>query len=500
MDEHLKQLRAVLAEVSDLNYAMAVLGWDQQTFMPDGGAEERGDQLSTLARLAHERMTAPVLGQLLSNLQPYAAGLPAGSDDACLVRVARRDYERAVKVPPAWVAEFARVTAVAQNVWQQARAASDFPRFQPHLERIVELRREYASFFAPYSHVYDSLVEDFEPGMKTADVQAIFDILRPAQVALVEAIAGRPQVDDSFLHQEFQPQGQWDFGAKVVTGMGFDWNRGRQDRSVHPFTTSFGLGDVRITTHVRPDSLVSALFGSIHETGHALYEQGFDPALRRTPLAAGASYALHESQSRLWENIVGSSKAFWRHFYPQLQQQFPVQLGNVDLDSFYRGVNRVNPSLIRIEADEATYNLHIMLRMELEIALMSGDLRPADLPTAWAERMQAYLGITPPDDARGVLQDVHWSNGSFGYFPTYALGNLISAQLWERACADLPDLETRIAEGHFEILLGWLRENVHRHGAKFEPQALVERITGSRIDPQPYLRYLTRKYSEIYAL
>ncbi len=500
MEDKLNQLKALLAEVADLRAAAAVLGWDQETYMPRGAIEDRSHQLATLSKLAHQRFTAPEIGQLLDELEPLVAELDPDSDEARLVKVTRRDYDRATRVTSEWVAAFSLATSKGQHAWQQARAESDFQRFRPHLERIVELRRQYADFFAPYEHVYDPLLEDFEPGLKTADVIRIFDALRPQQVALIRAIAERPQVDDSFLYQSFDEQKQWDFGVEVITRFGYDWEHGRQDKSAHPFTTSFGIGDVRITTRVDPNYLGTALFGTLHEAGHAMYEQGVDRKLSRTPLAGGASLAIHESQSRLWENLVGRSYAFWEHFYPRLQEYFPEQLSQVSLEEFYRGINKVQPSLIRVEADEATYNLHIMLRLELEIALMDGSLAVQDLPDAWNSRMQEYLGLTPPDDAQGVLQDIHWSMGSIGYFSTYALGNLISVQLWERMAQDIPDLEAQIRRGEFAALLGWLREHIHRHGAKFEPQELVERVTGSKIDPAPYMRYLQRKYGRIYGL
>lgn len=365
---------------------------------------------------------------------------------------------------------------------------------------MVALRREYAGYFAPFDHVYDPLLDDFEPGLKTAEVQAIFQALRPQQVALIQAIAARPQVEDAFLRLPYPERKQWNFGVDVITRFGFDWQRGRIDKSAHPFTTSFGLGDVRLTTRVNRKRPGSFLFGTLHECGHGLYEQNIGPELRRTGLDGTASLAIHESQSRLWENLVGRSRPFWTFFYPRLQEVFPSQLKNVSLDAFYKGINKVQPSLIRVEADEATYNLHIMLRLELEIALMEGSLAVRDLPEAWNARMRDYLGITPPNDALGVLQDVHWSGGMIGYFSTYALGNLISAQLWEKIEQDLPNLDDQIAEGQFANLLAWLREKIHRHGLKFEPQDLVQRVTGSKIDPNPYLRYLRRKYGEIYQL
>ena len=500
MENELSQLKAILNEVIDLRSARAVLEWDQQVNMPQGGAIGRGYALSTLAALEHTKFTSDEVGALIQKLEPLLSELPSDSDDACLIRVTRHDFEKATRVPTQWVADFAQTTTIAQSIWEQAKAESDFSRFKPELEKVVELRRQYSSFFAPYEHVYDPLLDDFEPGLKTGDVKEIFSALRPEQVALVHATSQKPQVDDSFLTIEYPEKMQWDFGVEVISHFGFDWHRGRQDKSVHPFTASFNSGDVRITTRFLSDRLASALFGTMHEAGHGLYELGFDPALDRTPLTSGASMAIHESQSRMWENLVGRSRSFWVFFYPKLQHMFPSHLGNVDLDTFYRGINKVEPSLVRVEADEVTYNLHIMLRLELEIALMEGSLEVRNLPEAWNTHMQEYLGVTPPDDASGVLQDVHWSAGLFGYFPTYALGNLVSAQLWEAILADIPDLTQQFEKGTFRHLLLWLREKVHRHGAKFEPQDLIQRITGSKIKPEPYLRYLKTKYSEIYGL
>jgi carboxypeptidase Taq len=498
MQEKLNLLKEKMATIWDLSMIGALMGWDQQTYMPPKGAEERGEQMATLSRLVHEMATSEEVGKLLDELLPYAQTLDPDSDDARLIKLAKREYDKQTRVPAEKVAEFARVTTLAQGAWVQARSESNFALFQPHLEKIVELRREYASYFAPYDHVYDPLLDDFEPGLKTAEVQAIFARLRPQQVELIQAIASRPQVDDSFLHLKYDGQKQWDFGVEVATRFGYDWQAGRQDRSAHPFTTSFGIRDVRITTRVIEDQLPSALFGTMHETGHALYQQGIDWNYRRSALGGAASLAVHESQSRMWENLVGRSRAFWRFFYPRLQEYFPQQLGNVSMEAFYKAINKVEPSLIRVEADEATYNLHIMLRLELEIALMEGALEVKHLPEAWNSRMKEYLGITPPNDRLGVLQDIHWSGGMIGYFPTYALGNLISVQLWEKIQQDIPDLEEQIERGEFSALLGWLREKIHRHGSKYEPQELVEKVTGSKIDPQPYMRYLNTKYRDIY--
>ncbi len=500
MEQKLSQLKTILAEIADLGGAAALLGWDQQTYMPPGGAEARGNQLGTLQRLAHERQTSPESGKLLEELKPFMATLDPDSDDARLVKVVARDYEKATRVPSEWVVEFAQVTTMAQQAWMEARSKSDFSIFFPHLEKIVGLAHRYVSFFPQADHPYDALLDNFEPGMKTADVKVIFDALRPKQVELIKAIAQKPQVDDSFLHQDFEEKKQWDFGVDVITKFGYDWNCGRQDKAAHPFTTGFGNRDVRITTRVAPNFLNSMLFGSMHECGHALYGLGSPDALERTTLDGGASLAVHESQSRMWENLVGRSLPFWEHFYPRLQETFPSQLSNVPLEKFYKGINKVQPSLIRVEADEATYNLHIMLRLEIEVALMEGKLAIKDLPEVWNTKMQEYLGVTPPNDARGVLQDIHWSGGMIGYFSTYALGNLISAQLWEKINQDIPNLSEQIREGKFETLLGWLREKIHRHGRKFEPQELVQKVTGSKIDAAPYLRYLNKKFGQIYGL
>lgn len=500
MKEKMAAFKAEMAEIWDLYMAASLLGWDQQTYMPPNGAVERSEQLATISKLAHIRSTSPEIGKALDELKTYTETLDPDSDDARLIRRAKIDYDKATRVPPEKVAEYARVTALGQEAWVQARAKSDFSIFRPHLEKIVELRREYADYFKPYDHVYDPLLDDFEPGLKTADVKEIFNRLRPQQVELVQEIASRPQVEDDFLHLNYDDQKQWDFGVDVITRFGYDWEGGRQDRSAHPFTTSFGIGDVRITTRVIENQMTSAMFSTMHEGGHAMYQQGLDKSLARSILANGASMAVHESQSRMWENLVGRSRAFWRFFYPKLQESFPAQLGNVSMEKFYKAINKVQPSLIRVEADEATYNLHVMLRLELEIELMEGKLKVADLPEAWNTRMKEYLGVTPPNDAQGVLQDVHWSGGMIGYFPTYALGNLVSVQLWDVINKDIPDLESQIEQGQFAALLGWLRENIHRHGSKFDPQDLVQRITGSKIDPQPYVGYLRTKYSDIYGL
>ena len=500
MEEKLNKLKCLLAEIANLKAANTVLGWDQLVYMPGGAAEDRGEQIAALEHIMHAKITSDEIGKLLDELAVDASQMDPESNEVCLIRVAKRDHDKQTKVPAEFVTEMARVSTVAQSVWEKAKAHSDFELFRPHLEKLVELRRHYADFFKPWDHVYDPLLDDFEPGMKTAEVQTIFNALRPKQVELIKAISQTKQVDRSFLFLDYPESGQLAFGEKVISKFGYDWNHGRQDKSAHPFTTSFGLNDVRITTRFNTNYLPTAMFGTMHECGHALYELGIDKKFNRSPLANGASMAVHESQSRMWENLIGRSKPFWKHFFPMLQEIFPSQLGNVDLDTFYKGVNAVEPSLIRVEADEATYNLHIMLRLELEITLMEGSLSAKDAPAAWNSKFEEYLGIVPPDEAQGILQDVHWSFGGFGYFPTYALGNLVSAQLWERMNKDIPNLEVQVEKAQFSEILGWLRKNLHVYGAKFKPQELVKKVTGSKITPEPYIHYLESKFKTIYNL
>jgi len=500
MNKELGELKERLVEIHDLHSAIAVLDWDQQVNMPAAGAEGRANQLSLLSRLSHEKFVDGRIGELLESLKAFTDGLDPESDEACLVKVTRREYDRNVKVPSSFVAEFTRTTSNAHVEWEKAKAASSFSLFQPWLEKIFDLRREYAGFFAPYDHIYDPLLAEFEPGLKTAEVKEIFAKVRPAQVELIREIGQCPEIDDSFLHQMLDSQKQWELGVEASTAIGFDWSRGRQDRSVHPFTTTFDLNDVRITTRIMADNFASGFFSTMHESGHAMYEQGISPSLRHTPLCTGASLGIHESQSRLWENLVGRSFDFWVFFYPRLRNKFPGSFDNVSLKDFYRGVNRVRRSLIRTESDEATYNLHIMLRLEIEISVLEGRVAVSDLPEIWNARMEEYLGVVPDNDARGILQDVHWAGGAVGYFPTYALGNMISAQIWECVNRDIPDLPEKIRQGSFSELRGWLAGNIYRHGAKFEPQALVQKVTGSKIDPAAYIRYLNRKYKEIYSL
>lgn len=501
MSTHLEQLKERLAQVADLSAVRSLLSWDQQVTMPPGSNEARSHHLATVTALKHALFVADETGDLLEGATDEVTGLPYDSDDASLVRVTRREYEKLRRVPASLMAERARVHALSYDAWVRARDASDFAIFRPHLERVLDLTIEYAEALGYEECRYDALLDRYEPEMKTREVTAIFAGLKAGQIPLVQAIVERGQaVDNGFLHRQYPDQAQWDFSLQILRDMGFDFTYGRQDRSAHPFTTSFAPQDVRLTTRIREDDLAWGLFSSIHEGGHALYDQGMRVELGRTPLFDGASYGIHESQSRMWENIVGRSRNFWEHYFSQLQNVFPHQLSGIDLDTFYRAINKVAPSFIRTEADEVTYNLHIFVRFELEQELVERRLAVADLPEAWNARMEEYLGITPPDDARGVLQDVHWAEGYFGYFPSYTLGNLLSVQFYDQALKALPDLPQQIARGQLLGLREWLRANIHTHGKKFTPQELVQHVTGNEMSAAPYLAYLGEKYAEIYAL
>ncbi len=500
MSEKFERFTTLLAEVIDLENIKALLTWDQQTYMPPGGAESRGIQLATMSSISHQKFTADEIGTLLDDLEKEFEGSDPDADEVRLIEVVRHEYDRETRVPSEFVIESAIVASKAYEAWVKAKEESDFSIFRPHLEKIVALKQRYVSFFPPSDHPYDVLLDQFERGMKTADVQTIFNALRPQQIELLQAISDKEQVEDDFLKVEYDNNMMWGFSEEIVSKFGYDWDRGRQDLAPHPFTTSFSINDVRITNRFELECPPNMLFSAMHEIGHALYELGINQNYERTQLAEAASLSIHESQSRMWENLVGRSLPFWEYFYPRFQELFPAQVGNVDLETFYKGINKVEPSLIRVDADEATYNLHIMLRLELEIAMLEGTVEVKDLPEIWVAKMHEYLGVTPPNDRLGVLQDVHWSYGEMGYFSTYALGNLVSAQLWEKITADIPDLDDRLRAGEFGALLDWLRKKIHVHGRKYKPQELVQMVTGSKIDPTPYVRYLKKKFGAIYRL
>lgn len=501
IETKLQELKHRLREIGDLGAAGALLGWDQATYMPTGGAAARARQGAILHRLSHERSVDPALGRLIDELLPYAESLPRDTDDASLIRVARRDFERAIKVPPDFVARANALRSASFDSWTRARPANDFATMLPFLERNLELSREYADFFRPYKHIADPLIDDADEGMTTASVRALIAGLRNELVPMVRAITEQARTNDSCLHGVFAETTQLDLSRTMAARMGYDLQRGRLDTTHHPFCTKFSVGDVRITTRVDQSDIGEALFSTLHETGHALYEQGVSAELEGTPLGYGTSAGVHESQSRLWENVVARSLGFWRHFYPLLQKAFPDQLERVALDTFYRAVNKVERSLIRTEADEVTYNLHIMLRFDLELKMLEDDLRVKDLPEAWREGMRADLGLLPPDDRDGCLQDVHWFSGAIGgAFQSYTIGNILSAQFYAAAVAAHPEIPREIEQGMFGTLHGWLSDRIYRHGRKYQPSELVERTTGRPMSMEPYLGYLRTKYGEIYRL
>jgi len=492
VSEPLHRLQERLGKITDLERISRVLSWDQQTMMPPAGSDHRADHLATLRRIAHELLIAHETGRLLDELRPLEDSLEPGSDDAALIRLARRDYEKAVQVPTDLRAEMTHAAAQARPVWVKAKAESNFELFLPALERNVELRRRYVACFDGVEEPYDILLDDFEPYTTTAEVREIFDELKAELVPLIAELRDS-EVDDTFLRGNFPIERQELLAKEVVGLFGFRPDTWRLDPTEHPFASGAGVDDVRITTHYDPETMKS-FFSTMHEYGHGLYSHQLPRNLQRLPTGNACSLGIHESQSRLWENLVGRSPQFWRFFYPRVQETYPEQLSGVDVDRFVAGINRVKPSLIRIKADEVTYGMHIILRFELEQDIINGRVELRDLPQVWNERMHDYLGVDVPDDAHGVLQDTHWASGLIGYFATYLLGSVMSVQIWEKALDDVPDLEDQIGRGEFGALRGWLGEHVHAHGRKFSPQETLERATGSRIDAKPYVAYLRAKY------
>jgi carboxypeptidase Taq len=499
MSDSFSAFRGRLAEIIDIEKVCALLHWDQEVNMPPKGAAARGEQLSTVAAVHHRLVTDAAYGGMLDDLAAQADAL--SEDEAALVREARYDRDRAMKIPEAFVRELAQEQSKAYEAWVKARKDSDFPTFEPNLRKIVDLLRQRADYLGYEGTPYNALLEDYERGM-TADVLAgIFGDLATRQSALVARIMDSPQQPDvSWTEQNWDEDAQWAFTVRVLRDMGYDFDAGRQDRSVHPFTTEFDLYDVRVTTRVNARNLFSALMGSIHEGGHALYEQGYRDEDRRGTLAQAPSLGIHESQSRMWENQIGQSLPFWKHYADALRANYPSQLDDVAAEQIHAAVNRVAPGFIRVDADECTYNLHIILRFEIELALINGELDVVDVPGVWNEKVKQYLGLDVPDDAQGCLQDIHWSHGSMGYFPTYALGNLYAAQLLEKIEADVPALWEQVGQGAFGPLLGWLREHIHRVGRRKLAAEIVRDVTGREPDSTAYLRYLESKYGALYAL
>ncbi len=480
----------------------SVLGWDEQTYLPPAGGEHRANQLSLLAGMRHEMATSARVGDLIAAAENEVRGEAAESPRGVVVSEARREYDRATKLPQALVEELSRVCSLGQQAWIEARKAKSFAQFQPWLEQIIALKREEArALWNGTGEIYDALLDAYEPGASTAEVAAVFDALRPPLVTLLREITESPrQADPSILTRTYPRAAQEEFSLAAAKAIGFDFDAGRLDVAAHPFCSGFGPGDCRLTTRYDERHFPGAFFGTLHEAGHGIYEQGLDRTQYGTALGDSASLGIHESQSRMWENFVGRGRAFWTHFYPQAQRQFSDALGKEPFDNFYRAVNDVRPSFIRVEADEVTYNLHIMLRFELERRLIGGTLEPADVPAAWNERFAASLGLTPPDDAQGCIQDVHWSAGLIGYFPTYALGNMYAAQFFDAARGELGDLDAQFARGEFAHLKEWLNAHIHRRGRLYKAPRLLEVVTGAKLSHEPLMRHLRRKFGELYGL
>jgi carboxypeptidase Taq len=499
MTAPIERLRERTAELADLGRAGGLLEWDQQTMMPAQGAEGRAEARATIERVRHELFVSEETGKLIEASREALNGADPDSDESRLVQVTARRREKAVRVPTELATDMTRAASLGQEAWVKARADSNFAEFAPYLERNFELARRYVDCFEGYESAYDVLLDDFEPGMKSTEVARLFSELKAELVPMIATLAeNADRVDGSVIEGRFPIERQRRFVNEIVERMGFDPSGWRMDDAVHPFATSFGNRDVRITTRWDETSLVSALYAGMHECGHGLYEAGIADALQRTPLGQAESLSMHESQSRLWENMVGRGRPFCGVLAPRIAELFADAVPNLQPDAFYRAVNRVTPSFIRVEADEATYGLHVILRFELEQELIEGRLAIADLPEAWNARVKEYLGLEVTDDAMGVLQDVHWSFGAIGYFPTYSLGNLIAGQLWDRVHHDVPDLDDKLAAGELGDLREWLRENIHQYGSKFSTTELLQRVVGGPIEVGPFVTYLKRKLSDVY--
>lgn len=504
----LEALATRLLEIQRINSAASVLSWDQETYMPAGGGAARAEQIATLQGLAHQKLVSHDTERLLGSWLDLSTGHPLEQDGElwdesarALLREVWRDYSRAKKLPSDFVMTLSRECSLAQQVWAEAKEDNAFKSFLPNLRTVLSLKRKEADFLGYQGSPYNALLDVYEPGSTIAALRPLFAQLKARLVPLLKRIQNSTvQIDDGFLFHAYDQARQLEFGRLVLIAMGYDFERGRLDLSAHPFTTSFHPTDVRVTTRVNEYDLPSCLFSCIHEGGHGLYDQGLNPLHFGTPLGESVSLGIHESQSRMWENCVGRSRAFWRFFYPILQANFHHQLRAVDLDQFYGVINRVKPSLIRVEADELTYNLHIMLRFEIEQDLIEGTTKPDELPELWNLKMKDYLGIVPSRDDEGVLQDVHWSMGAFGYFPTYTLGNLYAVQFFDQARVEIPHLEDEIAAGQLMVLRRWLGQKIHRWGRMFTPDHLAQRVTGVSLSPEPFLRYVERKYGELYQL
>lgn len=497
----LDKLKLRLTDIEHLGAALALLDWDMSVNMPPKASETRAKIVATLSSLAHTQFTDPEIGKLLFSLKRFEKQGMLDAKESAIYREVNRSYVKELKLPDAFVNELARTTSEAHGIWVQARKSSNFKLFSPQLSKIVELKRRQADYLGWKESPYDALLEDFEPGLTSEEVSSKFHHLKEFLTDYVKKISNsKVRISTSKLKGVFDVATEKEFNRFVASKVGFDFEAGRMDESAHPFSTSFGPGDARITTRYKEDDVLYSLGSTIHEVGHALYEQGLKSEYHGTPLGTSVSLGIHESQSRLWENLVGKSFPFWKYFYPNLQKFFTKPFNNLQLEEFYNIINLVKPSLIRTEADEVTYNLHIVIRFEIEKELIDGSIEVKDLPKIWNSKYKEYLGVKIPDDATGVLQDVHWSAGLFGYFPTYTLGNLYSAQFYNKAKQDMPNLEKLFSKGKFQPFLSWLRTNIHEHGKLFTAAELCQRVTGEGLNPEHYMRYITGKYNKIYKI
>ena len=505
MQNNMKKLKELGHEIHRLEQISALLGWDQETYIPKGAVNDRAEQQSVIQGILHSKITNPELGKILKGLGADLNSLNVNGNysdtDRALIKNTARIYSKNVKLPKSLVEREAKETSIAQAKWVEARKKSDFSLFSPHLDLILQLQREKADLLGYEDERYDALLDDYEPWMKTKEIVEVFSKFQGKLKSFIDRIvSSKTSIDDSFLYKGYDNEKQKAFGVEILNSMGYSFTRGRLDVSAHPFTTTIGYDDIRITTRYNKNNFKTGIFGIIHEGGHGLYELGFSEEIRGTILAEGTSMGIHESQSRLWENVIGRSKPFWKAFFPKLKAFFPEPLNGVSPDQFYRAVNIVKPSLIRVEADEVTYSMHIIIRFNLERKLLNGELSVDMLPDAWNREYGEYLGIEPENDAEGVLQDIHWSGGMIGYFPTYALGNLYAAQIYDTLKKEVKDLDSKLEEGNLKVVLDWLRKHVHRYGSIYNASELCKKVTGETLNPDYFMNYLESKYKQVYDL
>ncbi|TXT59893.1 MAG: Carboxypeptidase 1 [Promethearchaeota archaeon] len=492
----IKELIIHFSKLKQLKYINNLLNWDLQVYMPDGSNKGRAELISLVGELVHKKLISNKTETLISEAEQKK---DLSLIDAAILREAKREYQKAIKIPTDLVVEIAKNASLGHKAWEKARKKSDFSIFRPYLTKMIDLQKQYADLINIGENRYDSLLDDYEPGATKKWLSSLFNNLAPQlQTILKKLETSGEEPDSSILENVYDAKKQWEFSNSVIEKLGFDFSIGRQDKSVHPFTTAVASEDVRITTRIIENFLPAGLFGTIHECGHALYDMGFMEEIHGTNLADGSSLGIHESQSRMYENFVGRSKEFWKYWYPRLKNLFPENLGDVALNHFYKAINTVKPSLIRVEADEITYSLHIILRFEIESLIFEDLIEVEELPQVWDEKMTELLNITPPNDAKGILQDVHWSGGAFGYFPTYTLGNLYAAQIYNDALTKNPNMPFEFTSGNFNTLLQYLRENVHQYGSIFHPRDLIHKITGEALNPEYFITYLEEKFYPIY--